>query len=440
MNKIILLISLIIPTTVFSQKSDAELEIIEQKLFESKAILNFDNGDLWGYPMWNDSILIIDSKEDIVYSLVNLEGANKISNYLYSIPFKKGELQYTNTVQKFRGGEYVTVNERYTKDDKTIIHELFHKMHFSVTDSLTADAITYLDDFEDRLYLKSEFVALKNALKLMNTNADEDSIKTFINDAFIFRKIRHSKYSEYLKKEIELETVEGLAVYTEIKLSKIPNKYLLAIEEIEKRSKALSLARSFAYATGGAYGIILDYLGIEWRTGLGNRKKYNFLNLYEDFVLKSEINTNEIILKQAQQRNDFKQLEKEETARKEENEKNSKYYNQILFEQPTLRINIKKGYGMTFDMNSIFGLKGKGTVYTNLSGIDIKNEHFGNFKLKSEIGKGGAFIPDDFSFIIFPLPEKIEKNIIKGKSYTIELNKGWKLKKLDKKGNLEIVM
>ena len=61
----------------------------------------------------------------------------------------------------------------------------------------------------------------------------------------------------------------------------------MAISEINQREQAQTYTRPFPYATGPAYGLIFDYLKINWKTGLDTI--YNFLKIYETKYLQKDI-------------------------------------------------------------------------------------------------------------------------------------------------------
>jgi hypothetical protein len=95
---------------------------------------------------------------------------------------------------------------------------------------------------------------------------------------------------------------------------------------------------------------------------------------------------------------------------------------------------------MSYDMNSTFTFGKRGVIYSNISSASTNLNVFGVFKTTGEtgIGKSGILITSNFDKITFPKPIKIEDHLITGDNYTIELNKGWNIRVIDKKGNLEI--
>src|SRR5262249_46959244 len=63
---------------------------------------------------------------------------------------------------------------------------------------------------------------------------------------------------------------EGLAEYTGLVLCGLPRAVLpdRAAVRLERDESKPSFVRSFAYATGPAYGVLLDELGADWRRAI----------------------------------------------------------------------------------------------------------------------------------------------------------------------------
>jgi len=415
---------------------------IKTKLLEAKSLLEKDNGKLWGHKIWNDSIIIIDY-DNTIYSLTKLFNSKTDNNTLYYKTMEPNTLAFVNTTQKYTEKEYATVLSNYLNDSSsTVIHELFHLLQ-SKFRKFRGDAIPYLDETNARILLRLEFQALRNALKAINENRGSAEVKIYLKDAVKFRKVRQKQYSKYLNNELEIETLEGLANYTGFVLSGFENKYEKAISEIDKREESETYTRSFPYATGPAYGFIFDHLNIDWKNGL--YKIYNFAEIYENKVNKSELGINKKTLEQAKLRNNFDAIRQQETEREERQKKLITYYTDLLINKPTLKVAIAdlKSYGRSFNMNGTLILN-KGTVYSSIKGRDLsKGKNFGNFSTiegKNKLGEAGilSYTENATTFFVFPLPTEITETKIKGEFYEIELNPNWKLiKKID--WNMEIV-
>jgi hypothetical protein len=87
-----------------------------------------------------------------------------------------------------------------------------------------------------------------------------------IRDAMMFRTSRMSEFPDASWQETELDRNEGLAAYTGVKLGATDNPNLYAARLIDSFERRSALARSYAYASGPAYGLLLDDLRPNWRT------------------------------------------------------------------------------------------------------------------------------------------------------------------------------
>lgn len=407
---------------------------IEQKLiFESiqktKSLLLKDNGKLWKTSIWDENLLIL--TDSIVYGLKEHVGSKKINASLFASASKDEELSQTNTTQEFKGSKYATVLfDALDGSSTTIIHELFHLAHLK-NQKLTADPIGYLDNTDSREWLRLEFQALKNALD----SAQKDNRKevlTFLNDACLFRKQQQIKYVQFLKKELELENVEGLANYSGFKLSSHTNKYRLAIDEIQFREKAETYSRPFPYATGPAYGLLFDYLKIDWRNGLDII--YNFLDIYESQILKHplELNKNRVML--SRKRNNYDIIHREEKTKAEKSQSQISFYKKLFLEQPTLKVSLRDNdYAFSFDMNGTLALEDIGLIYSMVTGQDLSGNNFGDFTIdpeKASLGVTGILELEGTDDFLFPAPTKIKGSTIKGDFYEIKLNDSWIVEKV----------
>ena len=413
---------------------------IKTELFKAKEILFTENGKLWGENIWSDNILVL-GFDNTIYTTKPLQDSKTSDSIIYYKKIPENTLGFSNAAQKYNGKEYAVVLTNYLDDNSaTIIHELFHVLQHKHI-SLNGNPIQYLDNYDAREWLRLEYQALKNALNAINHKKEKIEIGKYATDAVLFRKVRQSKYKEYLQKEIEIETSEGLANYTGFILSTYPNKYEKAISEINQREQAQTYTRPFPYATGPAYGLIFDYLKINWKIGLDTT--YNFLKIYETKYLKKEIKINDEILKLAQQRNNYQEIHQQELDRKVKNEKIINYYSNVFIKNPTLTVKLVDDlYGRTFDMNGTIILKDKGIVYSMIKGVDGSKNNFGDFstiKGKEKLGVSGVLYSFDGTVFTFPKPIEIEKNRIIGKYYEIELNEGWEVVKVNEKGDLEIL-
>ena len=412
---------------------------IKTKILQAKTILEEDDGKLWGLNIWNDSILVID-ESNIIYSLLPLfDSENQDSVYYKTID--ENALSYVNTTQKYLEKTYVTLRNDYMQDYFTIVHELFHLLQNKYRIFYGME-INYFDECDARKLLRLEYQALRNTLSAIEKNVDADSVRLLFNDALVFRKIRQSKYNEFTEKEIEIESMEGMANYTQFKLCEYKNKYQSVISEINEREEAPTYTRSFSYATGPAYGLIFDFLNVKWRKNVNST--HNFLNIYETLYTKSTVEVSDEIIAEAHNRCNYEKIEREENEKKEQNQKLLDYYSVMFEKNPTLRVKFNSDeYSRSYNMYGTLVFKDKGTIYSSIKGTDVSRKNFGDFSTisgKDELGVAGilSYEKDGASFFEYPLPINIEENKITGDFYEIILNDGYKIINTEN-GNMEIV-
>lgn len=421
---------------------------VKAELLKAKAILEEDNGKLWGESIWSDDYLVIDV-DNTVYSLSPFPDSKTDNSGIYYLTLPPNTIGFSNSRQLYKGKFYATItsNDLFA-GPQTFIHELFHVLQHKNRD-LNGEEISYLDNYAAREWLRLEFQALRNCLNSINQNQDLKQTLLFLNDAMLYRKLRQTKYKEFLAKDAELETHEGLANYTGFVLAPYPvynrykNKYEVSIGEIEGAENGKTFVRQYAYATGLSYGLIFDYLKIDWKKGV--KIVYNFLDIYEKNYLKRRLKIKNKDIATANLRNNFAGIHQQEFARKEKTEKLLAVLRKEFIENPTLSVTLKDEYYMqTSAMDSATILPGIGTVFRVISGrvIPEGQRNFGDFKILSTDNETAGVLRTlngrTYTFV-FPTPFKIEGNKITGKYYEIELAPNWKVRKKNEKGDYEIV-
>jgi len=415
---------------------------VKTELLKAKKILETDNGKLWGEPIWNDNILAL-AADNSAYSLTAFAGSEQDTSGVYYAKLPANNLYFVNTTQDYDNQKYATVREDYLSDNSsTIIHELFHLVQQKHR-PLGGAPVEYLENYDAREWLRLEFQALRNCLNVIDKHFGKTTqIDEYLQDAFIFRIMRHKGNEKFLQNELELETNEGLANYTGHILSSYPNKYEMAIKELNQREQINSYTRMYVYATGVAYGVIFDYLKIDWRQGLDT--VYNFEEIYESKYLKTKLLFDENSIEKSKERNNYAEIHRQETERKEAAERKIAELRRQLVDSPTLSAKLADPYfGRSYDANGLTFVDGAGMAYTTfITGNDApEGKNFGSFKFSAthlypEI-KGIIETPD--GTFIFPLPFRQEGNKIIGETYEITLNDGWSVKQKNDKGDFEIV-
>ena len=406
---------------------------------QAKDLLQKDMGSLWGVPLWSDSLLALDPQRR-VYSLAPLNGAKNI-NGVWIAQSAERELNQSNAPQVYAGRSYAVILTSYLADSSaTIIHELFHlkQQHYV---SLNGNPVNYLDNYEARQLLRLEYQALRDALAMADKGESKSLVTANLRDAILFRTLRQSQHPRSTKDEIEIESSEGLANYTGFVLSAYRNKYNLAIRELNSREQAPTYTRAFPYATGPAYGLLFDYLGIRWRTGLNHA--YNFTEIFRQANLGHIYASGTSAFQPAAKRHKYHAIHDQELKRKAAIDEKINYFKQKFTQKPVLQVKLADpNYNRSFDMYGTLVLEGIGMVYGSITGTDINGKNFGSFKTTitgNEKQPSGVLASFDNMIFTFSLPVKIEGNKLTGSNYELVLNPGWIVRKTDDQGNLEII-
>jgi hypothetical protein len=144
------------------------------------------------------------------------------------------------------------------------MHESFHRLQAEQKWPFSDESGTnaHMDTLEGRYLVQLEWRALARALTSQGA-----AKRRAIQDVLLFRLARQKHFPQASSEEREIEWHEGLAQYTGVKLATedAQQQRALAMVDLEDTPKRDSFVRSFAYASGPAYGLLLDEAGPSWR-------------------------------------------------------------------------------------------------------------------------------------------------------------------------------
>ncbi len=148
---------------------------------------------------------------------------------------------------------------------RLIGHELFHRIQPALGFSLGNPSNAHLETLNGRLWLRAEWRALAAALAAPTAEGRRAAIR----DALTFRAHRRTLVPAAAADENALEMNEGLAEYTGFVSTGLDADVLRGwalswLEQSDARSASSGIARSFAYASGPAYGLLLDEVSDDW--------------------------------------------------------------------------------------------------------------------------------------------------------------------------------
>jgi hypothetical protein len=238
---------------------------------EAEAICERDGGALWGRSLCGPMLLVDPKDHFAAANQPDADGVLKPSGAIYTgrIP---DDVNVANTATEWSGTRWTQVLWPLPDDAAQrhvlIAHELFHRIQPALGLEPIEGSNPHLDTFNGRYLLQLEWRALAKAL----TASAARERRAAIADAVLFRRERYRLFPGARADEAALEIQEGTAEYTGVRLGlETPQQRLVfALFDLSRIAGAPTFVRSFAYATGPAYGLLLDQADPHWREKLGS--------------------------------------------------------------------------------------------------------------------------------------------------------------------------
>jgi len=246
----------------------ATIELAQaQALFDEAARLcRGDGGALWHHSLCGPMLLVDWTDNSAVANQADAGGVLKPVGKVFvgSLP---PEAVIANAPVAWSGGRWTELLWPLPDDvahrHVTLSHELFHRAQGELGMPLGDGGNLHLDTLEGRVLLQLEWHALAHAL----TAPDAAARNAAVSDALLFRYERHRRFPDAQAEERALELNEGVAEYTGVRVG-LPTpaeRTAYALRDLEFFVQAPTFVRSFAYASGPAWGLLLDQADPAWR-------------------------------------------------------------------------------------------------------------------------------------------------------------------------------
>jgi len=409
------------------------VEQAKKDFAEVKALCDADHGELWGVSLWGPLMLVDPTSREIVGNQADLEGHLKPEQGVFTGILPNSE-NLANTAVDWSGSKWTQVVWTALPDDRTqrhilVVHELFHRVQDQIGLPATMTAENqHLDKLPGRYYLQLEWRALARALQAFNDSETNESIQEALRDALLFRWARYKSFPTAEGEEKELENNEGLAEYTGVQLgcSSLSERCTAATADISKHQKDATFVRSFAYATGPAYGLFLDRYMPGWRTAVKNSSCPILLAKALEFGLPRDV------LSDAEKRTPAYDhggsLWWIESARDQRQQEVIKKYRAQFVDHPVLVLP-GEHLAVQFDPRNLLPLDSFGVVYPTV-------------RVKANWGileaENGVLMKKDRSAVILEAPASLDGQSLKGNGWTLELSDGWKVIPTARKGDYAV--
>lgn len=334
-------------------------------------------------------------------------------------------LGFTNAPLEWGGSRWAAYTWDFTTslpDQRTrrefMLHELFHRIQPDLGLITPSGQNAHLDTVEGRIWLRLEWRALSRALD----QSGEDR-KRAVSDAVAFRSARRSQFANAAENERVEEIREGLAQYTGIVASADTRADAVAstIQHLAGAEGHETFLQQ-SYATGTAYGVLLDDASADWR-----RRVRSDSDLGEMLMEAIEIRPAADAV-EASARYGGTDIRTAELAHDEQRRTRILELRNHFVDGPGLLV--PSGGGATFNAVGATPLPGTGTVfvmpYRTSSG-------WGTLEATK-----GVLINDDGTRRL-PGPVRIEGTTLTGDGWTVTLTPGWTVRSGPRSGDYQII-
>jgi hypothetical protein len=384
---------------------------------EARALCTADAGKLWGVSLCGPIMFVDAPSRSIVASEGDAKGALTAKDGAF-VGVLPPEQNISNTAVAWNGVTWTQMLWPLPGDERLretlISHELFHRIQPQL--GLPAGregGNAHLDEQNGRYYMQLEWRALARALGAARDADRKEAAK----DALLFRAQRYLIYPKAVAEEQGLEQNEGLAEYTGVRVGN-PTPELqteMALHDLEAHVGDASFVRSFAYATGPAYGLLLDRYASGWHAQLESGATFAAM-LSRALKFTPPPNSEGLVAARAAHYDGA-------TLRAAEFDRDTKRQAQLALNRrkfidgPVLTLKFEK-MNVQFNPSTLQPLGDAGTVYPTIRVTD----EWGAIE-----GKNGALMKPDWSALVVTAPSSTVGSSVSGDGWTLELKPGWKI-------------
>lgn len=375
---------------------------------EAAAYAARDGGRLWGIPL-TTPLLIVDPRSRQAISAAADSAGLMVSEQEFYAARLSDRVQVANTSMRWGGRTWAMVLTPLPADSVErgilLMHEVWHSVQARVGVPLESPDNPQLATVAGRAWLMVEGRALDAALA-----SSGPAQRRAMADAFAARQRRRTALPGSDSTERPLELAEGLAEYSGIVVVVVPSERArVGRERLARLEQGGSLMRSFPYATGTAWALLLDIVDPGWRKRVTSSSDLAYMA-----AVALGIDTNAVAHDDAR----FAAYGLEEIQATERGQYAAQVARQDSLSAryvsgPTLRLPLAE-MNMSFDPNKVEPLPDVGTVYQP-------------FRLSDRWGvldadSSGAMVSSNFSEVRVAAPGPGGTS---GSGWRVTLNAGW---------------
>lgn len=403
-----------------------EADVAARLFGEAKAICERDNGKLWGRSLCGPILLVDYTDQAVLANQADADG-KLVRDGAWFRGVLPESVIIANTPTEWAGTRWTQivgpVPDDATKRHVLLAHELFHRIQPQLGLTRPEAGNGHLDTLEGRMLLQLEWRALARALKATTSAARRQAA----SDALAFRHERYRLFADAAGEESALEINEAIAEYTGVMLGLKTDRERIAfaLHDLTAFVAAPTFVRSFAYATGPAYGLLLDRSSKGW---LGEFGRQRFDELLQK-ALKLGPSAASSIPQRAARYDADGALRASEVQRDEARRTRLAAFKAQLIDGPVLRLPLGQS-NYQFNPQTLVPLDGFGTIYPTMRLTD----EWGSL----EVEHGGALVQGAAKLATVSAVGADPSGTF-GDGWRLTLNAGWAVLAGERPGDLTLV-
>ena len=411
-------ISLAIVVFIIGRTFPAEAQVDQQRaqqyFKEVQSLCERDAGRLWGVSLCGPMVIGDVQTQTFATSQPAPSEARPQVIGIVNAPIQWGGISWGAYAWEF------VVGTTPRRRRELFIHELFHGVEPQLGLIVPALATEHLDELDGRYWLRLEWRALARALRESGAQRN-----VAVSEALAFRETRRRLYPGSTERERASEITEGLAAYTGtvIAAESTADATASAVDQLAEAEVQESFVRTFAYASGPAYGLLLDTSSDGWRRKLRPTDDLATLLMNALSVQPAMDAT------LSATRYGGAELRDAEQQREQQRQQRVAELRRRFVDGPVLII--PAAGGGNFDSRGAVAISGVGTVY------------FGAFRSSGEWGTlvadTGVLVTSDGISRRVSAPVRRADGTYSGDGWTFKAAAGWIVREAARRGDYEVV-
>ncbi len=396
--------------------AQVDQQLAQEYFKEARALCERDGGRLWGVSLCGPMVIADAATGTIATSQPAPAGD------------RPRAIGYVNAPVQWGGVTWSAYNwQMIPRDDpgergRLFMHELFHCIQPGLgltTGGSGLSENSHLDSLEGRYWMRLEWRALARAL-----GASGPARTSAIADALAFRAARYERFPDAAAREHPVEINEGIATYTQYVTGSDDAQDAIrnAVAALTGAETGTSFIRTFAYASGAGYGLLLDALSPGWHRKITAASDFGQLLSAAAGVTAAP----DAVVAAA--RYDGAQVRAAEEQRDREQQAIIAVLRRRYVDGPVLIVP-RAGSGSSNNMGATV-IPGAGTVFRAMANKGA----WGSFDAQD-----GALVSADEQTISLPAPVVVDATTLKGDGWTATVGPGWTVQPGPRPGSFRVV-